>query len=110
MAEEIRIQRGDSRVIEFSPYNYCSDERIEDLSDYEVRFTTETFDRTSESDPLLVKKDTDVDGNKIILVYIQSTDTSPALPRLHYSLKLYKPNTPFVFLTGSTGDLIIVNE
>lgn len=110
MAEEIRIVRGDSRVIEFEPYDVCSEERIDDLSDYEILFQTENWERTSESHPLLVKKDTDGDGNPIILVYIQSTDTNPIPRRLHYDLKIYKPNTPYIFLTGSTGDLIIIDE
>lgn len=110
MAEEIRIQRGDSRVIEFEPYDYCSDERMTDLTDYEVIFTTENFERTSEIHPLLVKKDVDGDGEPIILIYIQSTDTDPIQPRLHYDLKLYKPGTPYVFYSGSSGDLIITDE
>lgn len=110
MAEEIRIQRGDSRVLEFEPFDFCSGERLTDLDDYEVWFSTENFERTSTSHPLLVKKDTDDDGNPIILVYVQATDTNPVQPRLHYDLKLYKPNDPYVFLTGSTGDLIITDE
>lgn len=107
MAKEIRIPRGDSRVLSFLALNADTGESV-DLTNYEVLFSTEDFDKTSENHPLEVQKDTNDGGDPVINVKLTTDETNPTRQILHYDLKIYTENG--IMITGSTGDLIITDE
>lgn len=113
LAEGIRIVKGDSRVLQFKALDKDTGLYIEQsvLDEYDVLFDAEDFSKTTVNQPTEIRKDVDGDGNPIILIELKSSETNPSgKSLLHYTLTLYKAADVTIKITGSTGDLIFVDE